>query len=104
MKKSCCKKNIMPDMFLVRVANYFHSIKALHSRANTYKTKTGRALLALSEIKARLNICVNCDKFTGNHCKECGCCTGAANSYFNKLAFPTEECPHPDGPKWGKII
>jgi len=93
----------MTDMFLVRVASYFYSIKQLHSRANTYRTRKGHALLTLPEIKARLNICINCDQFTGNHCKACGCCTGATDSHFNKLAFPTEECPHKDGSKWSKV-
>ena len=49
------------------------------------------------EVKAvRLEACANCEKWNADdrRCTECGCKTDL------KLSLATEQCPHPDGPRW----
>lgn len=55
------------------------------------------------QIGERLAICRECPFFMedSNHCSKCGCPLGSGKDALrNKLAMATEECPHPDGPKW----
>jgi len=71
--------------------------------AATKHILSGRPKATPDQISARLEICKTCDLFDGKHCKECGCaCNGSAN-FMNKLAWADQECPHPAGPKWGKL-
>lgn len=80
-----------------KFTRYIEELKGLYSRKNRYYSRTGRRLLTWEKIQDRLTICETCDKFDGRRCNLCGCCVGATESHFNKLAFPTAECP--DG-KW----
>lgn len=93
----------MNHIFRIRTLNYLEALKKLYSNQNLYFKKTKKRLLPLEAVEARFEICKNCDGFTGLKCKYCNCCTNIKQSHFNKLAFPTEQCPHPDGPKFYKI-
>lgn len=87
---------------LVRFWSYLPALKKLYSAKNSYYEKQGRRLLTFDKIEQRLEICKECDQFTGRSCKLCGCCTDLTESHFNKLAFPTEQCPA-DPPKWKEV-
>jgi hypothetical protein len=80
--------------------SYFAELRALYSRKNKHYERTGQRLLPWEEIEKRLAVCTVCEHFTGKSCKLCGCCVGKLTSHFNKLAFPTAECP--DG-RWSKV-
>lgn len=91
----------MMDVKLVRFINYVQAVMTLHSKqANKYRLRTGQTLLDKETVRKRLEICYKCDEFNGERCKLCGCCTNAKQSHFNKLAFPTEQCPLE---KWQKV-
>lgn len=61
--------------------------------AVTDHLKDGMTKCEASEIKARLDICQQCDSFTGSHCRECGCACNSTPKFFNKLAWRSEQCP-----------
>jgi len=63
--------------------------------------KAGGQLLSMEEIEKRFTICQTCEHFTGRGCKLCGCCSNQRRTLFNKLAYPTEDCP--DG-RWSAGI
>jgi hypothetical protein len=65
--------------------------------------RTRGKLLTIEEIKTRLDICVSCDYYHGDRCELCGCCVGSDRTFFNKIAYPTESCPH-DPPKWERTV
>lgn len=79
-------------MYLIRCLTFLESLWTLYSKAK------GK-LLTKEEIEERFMICTTCDKFTGKSCSICGCCAGSRETYFNKLAYPTERCPD-NPPKW----
>lgn len=57
-----------------------------------------------NQLQSRLEICQSCEQFDGWHCRVCGCFCGAGQTYFNKLAWADQSCPHPDGPKWTSLV
>lgn len=71
--------------------------------AATKHILSGRPKATPDQIAARLEICNTCDLFDGKHCKECGCACNGTSNFMNKLAWADQECPHPAGPKWGKL-
>jgi len=79
--------------FAIRTANFLVAVKRL------YKVTGGRKL-PYDRIQVRVDICTRCEHFTGKGCSECGCGLSNAESIFNKAAYPTERCPHPDAPRW----
>lgn len=62
--------------------------------------RQGRTLLTEEQAESRLEICKKCPHFKRDKCGLCGCCTNQESSYFNKLAYPNEQCP--DG-RWGPV-
>ena len=54
---------------------------------------SGKGMLSDEAIKARLQICNACPKFTGSKCLVCGCGISGKHSLLNKLCYPTEQCP-----------
>ncbi len=71
--------------------------------AATKHILSGRPKATPDQISSRLEICKTCDLFGGKHCKECGCACDGTSNFMNKLAWADQECPHPAGPKWGKL-
>jgi len=71
--------------------------------ASTQHLNAGRPKCSEEQIQARLAICEACDLFDGKHCRECGCACNGTSNFMNKLAWADQECPHPAGPKWGKL-
>ena len=58
-----------------------------HYAEGAVKAVKAMTLPETEESKARLVVCVNCDKWTGTSCKVCGC-------YVNlKVKIPEEKCP-----------
>ena len=58
-----------------------------HYAEGAIKAVKAMTLPETEESKARLVVCVNCDKWTGTSCKVCGC-------YVNlKVKIPEEKCP-----------
>lgn len=58
-----------------------------HYAEGAVKAIKAMTLPETEESKARLVVCVNCDKWTGTSCKVCGC-------YVNlKVKIPEEKCP-----------
>lgn len=64
--------------------------------------RSGRTLLTESQLHERLDICKECPHFRGDKCNKCGCCAGAESHFFNKLAYPLEQCPDTP-PRWGPV-
>jgi hypothetical protein len=58
----------------------------------------GGEFLAKEKIEARFEICKSCPHFTGRKCMICGCGTVGRNNLFNKLAYPSQQCPDN---RWG---
>lgn len=71
--------------------------------AATKHILAGRPKASPEQIQERLAICQACDLFENNHCKQCGCACNSRSVFMNKLAWADQECPHPNGPKWGTI-
>lgn len=77
-------------------------------RAITFATSAAKHVAAGSPkasqevIDNRLAICQQCDKFSGSRCTVCGCGCSGSKTFLNKLSWADQECPHPDGAKWGK--
>lgn len=83
----------MLDFGLVRFVNFVHSFYTLMRIAKGQ-------LLSKEKVMERLEICRTCDQFVNHHCQLCGCgCTANDRSYFNKVAYPTEQCPN-NPPRW----
>lgn len=58
--------------------------------------------------KERIEICKACPLIDnlGNHCFVAGtepCCSACGCSLTLKLRDLTEQCPHPEGPKWKEV-
>ena len=86
-----------------KFVGYVQSLLHLYNRKkNRYLKRTGKHLLNQEEIKRRLELCWECEHFTGDRCELCGCCAGRTENHFNKLAFPTERCPK-DPPAWEEV-
>lgn len=45
------------------------------------------------EIQTRLEICKQCEHFTGTACAQCGCRVNLETRFLNKLAWRSESCP-----------
>lgn len=45
------------------------------------------------EIQSRLEICKQCEHFTGTACAQCGCRVNLEARFLNKLAWRSESCP-----------
>lgn len=94
-------KHTTNTTFQVRAFQYWQALMKLYSSKNKFRSRTGRRLLSLDIIEQRYNICKECEHFNGVRCQLCGCCSGQQETHFNKLAFPTEECPDGKWDKWG---
>jgi hypothetical protein len=66
-------------------------------------TKVRGNLVSKEVLDKRFAICKECEYFTGRGCSKCGCCTNQTRSLFNKLAYPTEQCPDVP-PRWEKEV
>ena len=53
----------------------------------------GAEYLPKEKIEWRFAICKECTYFNGKWCRKCGCNCGNNQTFFNKLAMPTERCP-----------
>lgn len=92
--KAGCGKSKPPSL-LQKAANFGVAAIGHALRGNPTCTQ--------EQIDARLAICQGCDLFKDNACLKCGCAVVREQQYLNKLAWADQQCPHPDGPKWGPI-
>lgn len=81
---------------LIQLATFLESLYNLWSL-------TRGNLVSREVIEERFAICKTCEHFDTKGCDLCGCCIGKHQSLFNKIAYPTEQCPA-NPPKWPKII
>lgn len=63
--------------------------------------RAGKPVRSPERVAELLSICQACDKFTGSHCRRCGCPVNGHvdEPTHNKLALATERCPL-DPPHW----
>lgn len=85
----------MVDYTFARFLRFSKAIAKLYIKARGN-------LLPFHYVEKRLEICRPCPWFTGKGCKQCGCNCNEKDSYFNKIAYPTERCPD-DPPRWVEI-
>lgn len=86
---------IAEDQMTVREMRIPRFLKAL----TKFLIKGKGKFLSEEKILVRFEICKICAHFTGRGCKVCGCNCNNRQTYFNKLAMPTEECPDKP-PRW----
>ena len=71
-----------------RVRQIFNFTKAAIAHA-----LRGSPTCSQLQIDERLAVCLECEDFTGRHCRHCGCKCSDVVKYLNKLAWADQECP-----------
>jgi hypothetical protein len=77
--------------FLEKIQNFIS--------ATTQHIQNGMPMCTDEQIIKRHNICMTCEHYDNNTCKQCGCPLFRTKRFVSKLAWADQECPIG---KWGK--
>jgi hypothetical protein len=83
-----CKNNLKSTTelgFLQKIKNF--------AKATLTHLLLGSPMCDDNTIKLRYNICKQCEHFSNNSCKLCGCPLKQQRNYISKLAWADQKCP-----------